>query len=123
MGFAYGTILDFNNWWLENLNFTSKEFSQLTNLDITHPEDLDKSKLWLTKIVNGEIDKYQIEKRYIIKTIVKIGPKRIKAIISLSDRAKMRYPVLIGRKLLKNRFVVDVSELNYLSLNTTSLEI
>lgn len=57
----------------------------------------------------------EIEKRYIIKTAVRLGPKRIKAIISLSDRGKMRYPVLIGRKLLKNRFIVDVSELNLLN--------
>lgn len=54
----------------------------------------------------------ETEKRYIIKTVVKIGPKRIKSVISLTDRGTMRYPVLIGRKLLKNRFVVDVSLLN-----------
>jgi hypothetical protein len=54
----------------------------------------------------------EIEKRYIIKTIVRIGKKRIKSVISLTDRGTMRYPVLIGRKLLKNRFVVDVSLLN-----------
>ncbi len=58
----------------------------------------------------------ETEKRYIIKTVVKIGRKRIKAIISLTDRGKMRYPVLIGRKLLKNRFIVDVSQLDILSI-------
>lgn len=57
----------------------------------------------------------EIEKRYIVKTFIKIGEKRIKALISLSDRGKMRYPVLIGRKLLKNRFIVDVALLNNLS--------
>jgi hypothetical protein len=54
----------------------------------------------------------EIENRYIIKTIVKIGCKRIKSVISLTNRGNMRYPVLIGRKLLKNRFVVDVALLN-----------
>jgi PAS domain S-box-containing protein len=62
-----GTILEFNDWWLKNLNYSRKEFSNMTNLSITHPEDLDKSKLWLNKIVNGEIEKYQIEKRYVRK--------------------------------------------------------
>lgn len=57
----------------------------------------------------------EVEKRFIIKTVIKIGKKRIKALISLTDRGKMRYPVLIGRKLLKNRFIVDVSQLDYLS--------
>ena len=58
----------------------------------------------------------EVEKRYVIKTVVKIGPKRIKSVISLTNRENMRYPVLIGRKLLKNKFVVDVSLLNNLPL-------
>ena len=57
----------------------------------------------------------EVEKRYIIKTTITIGRKRIKALISLTNRGKMRYPVLIGRKLLKNRFVVDVSLLEALT--------
>lgn len=54
----------------------------------------------------------EVEHRYIIKTRVRIARKLIKSVISLTDRGNMRYPVLIGRKLLKNRFIVDVSELN-----------
>lgn len=49
------------------------------------------------------------EERFIIKTKIKIGERIIKSFISLTDRGTMRYPVLIGRKLLKNKFVVDVS--------------
>jgi len=51
----------------------------------------------------------EMEERYMIKTKIKIAGRVIKSIISLTDRGKMRYPVLIGRKLLKNKFVVDVS--------------
>ena len=51
----------------------------------------------------------EVEKRYMIKTRIKIAGRVIKSIISLTDRGNMRYPVLIGRKLLKNKFVVDVS--------------
>lgn len=54
----------------------------------------------------------EVEHRYIIKTRVRIARKLIKSVISLTDRGNMRYPVLIGRKLLKNRFIVDVSGLN-----------
>jgi hypothetical protein len=84
-------------------------------LDSSHPEynehDLKFTEYSQKKIKNsfGEI-----ENRYIIKTIISIGHKQIKAVISLSDREKMRYPVLIGRKLLKNRFIVDVSLINNL---------
>jgi hypothetical protein len=51
----------------------------------------------------------QQEMRYVVRTKIKIGKRIIRSIISLSDRANMRYPVLIGRRFLKNRFDVDVS--------------
>ncbi len=51
----------------------------------------------------------EAEKRFVIKTKIRIAGRTIKSIISLTDRGNMRYPVLIGRRLLKNKFVVDVS--------------
>lgn len=51
----------------------------------------------------------EMEERYIIKTLIVIGRKKINTTISLSDRGSMRYPVLIGRKLLKGKFIVDVN--------------
>ncbi len=56
----------------------------------------------------------EIEKRFTIKTLVKIGRKEIKSVISLTNRSDMRYPVLIGRKILNNRFIIDVSFVNTL---------
>lgn len=56
-----------------------------------------------------------VEERYIIKTRIKIGNRIIKSLISLTDRANMRYPVLIGRRLLKNKFIIDVSQLHLTS--------
>lgn len=79
-------------------------------LDPTHPVFSQKehhfSEFSQKKIKNsfGEV-----EKRYVIKTKIKIAGRVIKSIISLTDRGNMRYPVLIGRRLLKNKFVVDVS--------------
>lgn len=51
----------------------------------------------------------QTEMRYVIKTKVLFFGKAIRTEFSLADRSQMRYPVLLGRKLLRNRFVVDVS--------------
>jgi hypothetical protein len=51
----------------------------------------------------------QTEKRYVIKTRVVLFGKTFKTEFSLADREQMRYPVLLGRKLLRNRFLVDVS--------------
>jgi hypothetical protein len=52
------------------------------------------------------------EKRYVIKTRVKIFGKKIRTEFSLANRRKMQYPILLGRKLLKNRFIIDVSQKN-----------
>ncbi|WP_028521766.1 ATP-dependent zinc protease family protein [Runella limosa] len=51
----------------------------------------------------------QTEMRYVIKTKVLLFGKIIKTEFSLADRSQMRYPVLLGRKLLRSRFLVDVS--------------
>ncbi len=52
----------------------------------------------------------EVEMRYCIHTIVKIGRHRIKSEVSLTDRSDMRYQVLIGRKTLYKKFKVDVSK-------------
>lgn len=50
------------------------------------------------------------EARYKVALQVKIGERKVRAWFNLSDRAAMRYPVLIGRRLLHNKFIVDVSK-------------
>lgn len=52
----------------------------------------------------------EIEERFIISVLIYIGDRKIRSRISLTDRGSMRYPVLIGRRLLKNKFIVDVSK-------------
>lgn len=54
----------------------------------------------------------EMEERFIIKTVLKIGKKNILASLSLSNRDNMRYPILIGRKPLKGRFLIDVNQLH-----------
>ena len=52
----------------------------------------------------------QVEERYIIKTKVLLFDELFDIELSLTDRSKMMYPVLIGRKLLSNHFIVDVTQ-------------
>lgn len=54
----------------------------------------------------------EMEERFVIKTLIKIGKKKIRTTISLSNRDNMRYPVLIGRRLLKGKFLIDVSRIH-----------
>lgn len=48
------------------------------------------------------------ERRYVIKTVVEVGGRKVSTQLSLADRYKMSFPVLLGRRLLKGRFIVDV---------------
>lgn len=49
------------------------------------------------------------QRRYKVKIPVVISGRRILASFTLSDRSKKTYPVLIGRKLLVKKFLVDVA--------------
>ena len=50
------------------------------------------------------------EMRYFIKTKIKFANKTYPIQLSLTNRKQMRYKLLIGRKFLAKRFIVDVSQ-------------
>lgn len=52
----------------------------------------------------------QAELRYKVRLVVRVEGRKIRGWFTLSDRSDMRYPVLLGRRLLKNKFVVDVGK-------------
>jgi len=54
----------------------------------------------------------QEEPRYVVTTRIRIHNYLIRADFTLSDRSSMEFPVLLGRKALRNRFVVDVAKSN-----------
>lgn len=56
----------------------------------------------------------QVQLRPSVKLSVFFMGKRYKTVISLTNRADMKYPMLIGRKFISGKFLVDV-ELEYQS--------
>lgn len=82
-------------------------------LDPNHPEYNNKEHRF-TEFTRKTIKSStgEAEERYVIRTLIKLGRKKIRTAISLTDRASMRYPVLIGRKMIKNKFVIDVNRLH-----------
>ncbi|MBN2890713.1 MAG: ATP-dependent zinc protease [Bacteroidales bacterium] len=50
------------------------------------------------------------EMRYVIKTKIKLFDKEMPIEISLAERGRMKFPVLIGRKLLNGKFIVDTAK-------------
>lgn len=61
-----------------------------------------------------------VTNRYQIKMDVEINGHSFRTTFNLSNRSKMRFPTLLGRKLLGNRFIVDVTKnRNPKRINTT----
>jgi hypothetical protein len=54
----------------------------------------------------------QEQLRYFIKCTIEILGRKIKTEFSLTERKGMKYPILLGRKLLNNRFIIDTSLVN-----------
>lgn len=82
-------------------------------LDPSHPAYNNKSfyfKYFKEKKVKNSFG--QAEKRFVIETPVKIYNKIYNTEFSLSNRGNLRFPILLGRKLLKKGFVVDVSKID-----------
>lgn len=65
------------------------------------------TKYELVEVENSFGDK---EDRYSVYLRVKLGNKIVKTNFTLANRSAKIYPVLIGRKLLKGRYLVDVAE-------------
>lgn len=68
---------------------------------------------WETKVVRSSNG--IAENRYLIKGEIILGGKSYKTKFTLSDRSGMRYPILLGRKLLNKYFIIDTSKINVLS--------
>lgn len=52
----------------------------------------------------------QTEERFCVRTLILIKGKKIRSEISFSIRKEMRYPVLVGRKTIGKKFLIDVSK-------------
>lgn len=62
-------------------------------------------KLKRVRSSNGEL-----QERPSIEVTVDFFGKKYKTIVSLTNRVDMKYPMLIGRKFLSGKFLVDVSK-------------
>lgn len=51
-----------------------------------------------------------LQKRYKVRLLVKLRGKKIRAAFTIADRSQQVYPVLIGRNILRGKFVVDVKK-------------
>ncbi len=52
------------------------------------------------------------ERRPVVEITFCMGSKLIRAQVTLNDRSRVRYPLIIGRNILKDNFVVDCTRSN-----------
>lgn len=62
-----GHFLLFNDWCHNILGYSRSEFQKLSITDVSHPDDIEKSSALNKKLIEGKINHYVIEKRYIRK--------------------------------------------------------
>ncbi len=89
---------------------------QFQLLDPSHPEYEDRyyySSHFNEKKVRSSSGK--VEERFAIYSTLKIFNKVYKVEFSLTNRKKMKHPILLGRKFLRKKFLVDVAQ-KYLSI-------
>lgn len=98
---------------IEAIEKDHKPYVKFNLLDPSHEIYNDKLfKLPIYKKKTIKSSNGSTEERYIIKTVIRIAGLDLNIELSLADRSEMRYPVLIGRKLLNGHFLVDASTNN-----------
>ncbi|MEX0982772.1 MAG: RimK/LysX family protein [Bacteroidales bacterium] len=82
-------------------------------LDKSHPEYNNKEFVYSKYKQKRVKNSFGVsEKRYVIETPILLFGEKIPAHFTLSERGEMKYPVLLGRKLLNRHFIVDTTKIN-----------
>ncbi|MDM8158515.1 RimK/LysX family protein [Labilibaculum sp. K2S] len=98
---------------IEEYEVGHERYLKFKLLDPSHPDYNEKEftvKKYKRKRVKNSFGKS--ETRFVIETIIILFDKEFFIELSLSERSEMRYPILIGRKLLNGKFIVDTSKRN-----------
>ncbi|SHG46587.1 Uncharacterized conserved protein [Fodinibius roseus] len=96
---------------IESFEKDGKPYVRFNLLDPSHEiynDKLFKLPVYSTKTIKSSNG--TTEKRFIIKTVIRVLDRELEAELSLTNRSEMRYPVLIGRKLISGHFLVDPSK-------------
>lgn len=90
---------------MENLSFVllDKSWPQYTGDWINTTEFKEKK-------IKSSFGDYEF--RYQVKLLITLFGKTYKSRFTLTNRDKMKYPILLGKAFLKNRYLVDVAREN-----------
>ena len=89
------------------------DFVSFVLLDPTHPQYENKAIRWPLHEVQTIKNSFgHSEERYSVLAKIRLFNESYEVELSLADRSAMEFPVLLGRKALRNRYIVDVSKVN-----------
>lgn len=108
---------------IEKTTKNGVEFIKCNFLDPSHPQYHEKE-FCFEKFENRSIKSSNgiVEERVSIYTEITIFKKKFPIELTLTERADMKHPVLLGRKFTSRKFLIDTSRKN-LSLNGKIIEI
>ncbi len=107
-----------------NVSLTEVDGAEMLCFDLLDPHQQEYHRksfyypIYKKKLIKNSFG--QVEERYVIQTKIRLFDEDFITEFTLADRSAMEYPVLLGRKLLRNQFVVDVSKVNLSRKSRTS---
>jgi hypothetical protein len=103
---AFRTVVHCDTWREIEIN-GQKKLEAIFNLDGSGPRQFVFDD-YFQKDFKSSFG--ETERRYCVYLTLVIGRKKIRSSISLTNRSDMKFQVLIGRKTLLRKFLVDVSK-------------
>jgi len=105
------TGADSNALHCDNIDLSEEGFVSFCLLDEVHEAYHGKRmRLPLHKLKRVRSSNGELQERPAVRVKVNFFGETYTTVISLTNRADMRYPMLIGRKFLSGKFLVDVSK-------------
>ena len=108
---AYTSSIHCSN--IEEITVDGESLIRFQLLDEEHP--FYNHKNFDTKNYSSKIVKSSngiSEKRFMIQTEIIIFNKKLPIFLTLSERKDMKFPILLGRKFLNKKFVIDTAKKN-----------
>lgn len=98
---------------IEKKEKNGKEILVFTLLDPSHPQYQQQSfsiEKYSEKHIKSSFG--SSEKRFVVETDIILFGRKYPIKLSLSERGKMKFPILIGRRFLRGKFIVDPAKSN-----------
>lgn len=95
---------------IEEITEDGEQVVQFRLLDPSHPDydrKLFRFKHYSKKTIRNSFG--QSEERFVIETTIRIFGIDYPIALSLSERSDLKFPVLLGRKFLNKRFIIDTT--------------